>query len=63
MSFYRTRSSLPDLDNLPDGSRYAFTINALTAADITTFLSNALIDPRVAAERFPFDRPRLRSER
>lgn len=31
-------------------------------AAIIDFLSNALTDPRVAAEEFPFDRPRLASE-
>jgi cytochrome c peroxidase len=30
--------------------------------DVVDFLANALTDPRVAGARFPFDRPRLRSE-
>ncbi|MCL4222151.1 MAG: hypothetical protein KJZ65_12370 [Phycisphaerales bacterium] len=31
--------------------------------DIINFLTNALTDPRVATEQFPFDRPTLHSER
>lgn len=31
--------------------------------DIINFLANALTDPRVAAEQFPFDRPTLHSEK
>jgi hypothetical protein len=54
---------LPDVDELPGGGAYNFAINATNAADIRAFLENALTDPRVAAERFPFDRPRLASER
>ena len=32
-------------------------------ADIREFIAAALTDPRVRDERFPFDRPKLRSER
>jgi cytochrome c peroxidase len=63
VNFYRNRSALPDVDTLPDGGSYAFGINQLSASDIFAFLQNALTDPRVAAESFPFDRPRLGSER
>jgi cytochrome c peroxidase len=38
--------------NMPPGAR----------ADLAEFLTNGLTDPRVAAETFPFDRPRLASE-
>ena len=32
-------------------------------SDIRAFLEEALVDPRVRDETFPFDRPTLRSER
>ncbi|MDX1563359.1 MAG: cytochrome c peroxidase [Gammaproteobacteria bacterium] len=63
VAFYRNTTILPDVDTLPGGGAYAFTISALQAADIVEFLTRALTDPRVAAEAPPFDRPRLRSER
>jgi hypothetical protein len=31
-------------------------------ADLVDFLRNGLTDPRVQAEQFPFDRPKLGSE-
>jgi hypothetical protein len=34
-----------------------------TAADVRSFLSESLTDPRIESESFPFDRPRLASER
>ena len=61
--FYRNPAALPDVDSLPGGGPYNFGINSITAADIQAFLQGALDDPRVAQERFPFDRPRLASER
>jgi len=63
INFYRNRSALPDVDTLPDGSGYAFNINQVTVTDILAFISSALTDPRVANEAYPFDRPRLASER
>jgi cytochrome c peroxidase len=61
--FYRNPSALPDVDRLPGGGAYNFSITQLNASDIQSFLQRALTDPRAAAERFPFDRPRLASER
>ena len=61
--FYRNPAALPDVDSIPGGGPYNFGINQLSAADLQAFLQNALTDPRVAAERPPFDRPRLASER
>jgi cytochrome c peroxidase len=61
--FYRNPTALPDVDVLPGGGAYNFSITQLNASDIGAFLQRALTDPRVAAERFPFDRPRLASER
>jgi cytochrome c peroxidase len=63
IQFYREGSSLPDVDELPEGGSYTFSMTPLTIADIRAFLANALTDPRVAAEAHPFDRPRLASER
>jgi cytochrome c peroxidase len=63
ISFYRDPSGLPDIDELPDGGAYTFSMSQQTAGYIVAFLANALTDPRVASESFPFDKPRLASER
>jgi cytochrome c peroxidase len=63
IAFYRNPTALPDVDQIPGGGAYNFGINQLNTADIQAFLQHALTDPRVAAEQFPFDRPRLASER
>jgi cytochrome c peroxidase len=63
INFYRDGASLPDVDEIPNGGAYNFSLGLQTAADLQSFLANALTDPRVAAETFPFDRPRLASER
>ena len=63
INFYRTGASLPEVDEIPDAGAYTFSLSLQTAADLQSFLANALTDPRVAAETFPFDRPRLASER
>jgi hypothetical protein len=62
ISFYRTGPALPERDDIPGGGIYAFNMGALTDADIRSFLSKALTDPRVRDELFPFDRPTLRTE-
>lgn len=63
IAFYREAASLPDVDDIPEGGAYVFSISLQTAADLQSFLTSALTDPRVAAETYPFDRPRLASER
>jgi cytochrome c peroxidase len=63
IAFYRNPAALPDVDTIPGGGPYNFGINQLSVADLQAFLQTALTDPRVAEERFPFDRPRLASER
>lgn len=63
IAFYRDGASLPGVDEIPDAGAYAFSMSQQTAADLQSFLSQALTDPRVAEETFPFDRPRLNSER
>ena len=50
-------------DTLPDGTDYAPSTAETDRAGIKAFLTEALVDPRVKAETYPFDRPQLRSER
>jgi len=40
----------------------AVSLSPLDVAAVTEFIANGLLDPRVAAGTFPFDRPTLRSE-
>src|SRR5690554_5181830 len=63
IGFYRTGPPSDERDALPDGSTYPFNMSAVMERDLLEFLQNALTDPRVRDERFPFDRPRLASER
>jgi hypothetical protein len=63
IGFYRNGPALPDRDDIPGIGIYAFNMGPLNEADMLAFLSDALTDPRMREERFPFDRPRLRSER
>jgi len=63
VGFYRDAAQLPDVDEIPGGGAYTFSISAQNTADLTSFLSSALSDERVASESYPFDRPRLASER
>ena len=47
----------------PGGGRYnLINMPVQFQANVIEFFENGLLDPRVAAEEFPFDRPRLRSE-
>jgi cytochrome c peroxidase len=52
-----------DRDKLPDGEDYLPVMNNQDRAALEDFFDKQLVDPRVAQERFPFDRPELRSER
>ncbi len=63
VAFYRTGVPFPERDRIPNGGNYEFNYDALTQADIVTFIREGLTDPRVRDERRPFDRPTLRSER
>lgn len=63
IAFYRTGPALEDRDDLPDGGTYTFNMSVLMQGQIRAFLEDGLTDPRARDERFPFDRPRLRSER
>lgn len=53
----------PEQDDIPGVGPYSFSMGTLTQLDITAFLREALTDPRVRDESFPFDRPTLSSER
>lgn len=63
IGFYVTSPPSEERDDIPGVGTYSFSMSAVMQRDLLEFLSNALTDPRVAEERFPFDRPRLRSER
>ena len=63
IGFYVTSPPSEERDDIPGVGSYSFNMSAVTQLDLLEFLSNALTDRRVAEERFPFDRPRLRSER
>ena len=63
IGFYRAGAVLAERDTIPGGGNYAFNMSTVTEGDIRIFLENALTDPRVRDEHFPFDRPTLRTER
>lgn len=58
VAFYSGSGAFDNLDPVLNG----FTMSNDVIDDVTAFLE-ALTDPRVANETFPFDRPTLRSER
>jgi cytochrome c peroxidase len=63
ISFYRTGAPSEDRDSIPGAGTYTFNMSGAMERAIRAFLAKGLTDPRVRDERFPFDRPRLRSER
>jgi hypothetical protein len=63
IGFYINAPALPERDGIPGAGLYTFNMSQVDEADIRAFLEGALVDPRVRAETFPFDRPTLRSER
>ena len=62
ITFYNTASALPGLDEIPGVGTYVFVLTGFDSYDLNAFLKTGLVDPRVAGETFPFDRPTLRSE-
>lgn len=52
----------PERDKIPGFGNYSFNFFGNSQSTIRAFLENGLTDPRVRDERFPFDRPTLRSE-
>lgn len=63
ISFYLTAPALEHRDTMPNGTVYAFNMGVRSEIDIRSFLEEGLTDPRVRDEAFPFDRPKLNSER
>ena len=63
IGFYINAPALPERDGIPGAGLYTFNMSQVDETDIRAFLENALVDPRVRGETFPFDRPTLRSER
>jgi cytochrome c peroxidase len=61
--FYITTLALPERDGIPGAGLYTFNMSNIDESDLREFIAAALTDPRVRDETFPFDRPRLRSER
>ncbi len=61
--FYQNSIPLPERDDIPGFGIYAFNVSQIDESDIREFISAGLTDPRVRDETFPFDRPKLRSER
>ena len=62
ITFYNTGMALPGVDDIPGVGTYVFDLTGFDSYDLDAFLGTALLDPRVAEETFPFDRPTLRSE-
>jgi cytochrome c peroxidase len=63
IGFYVTTPALPERDGIPGAGLYTFNMSQIDETDIREFIEQALTDPRVRDETFPFDRPTLRSER
>ena len=62
LGHYNNPAFNQDRDNIPGGGNYDFNITGGNLTNLIDFLANALTDPRVEAETFPFDRPTLNSE-
>ena len=62
IAFYNTAMALPGVDEIPGVGTYVFDLTGFDSYDLDAFLGTALLDPRVAEETFPFDRPTLGSE-
>ena len=62
IAFYNTALALPGVDEVPGVGTYVFDLTGFDTYDLDAFLRTALLDPRVAEETFPFDRPTLGSE-
>ena len=61
--FYDNGIALPGRDDIPNGGAYNFNITGYVPYDLEAFLRNGLTDTRVKNETFPFDRPKLNSEK
>lgn len=63
IGFYQRGTVFPERDDIPGIGGYAFNMSSVQERDLLAFIGEALTDPRVRDETFPFDRPRLRTER
>ena len=61
--FYQNSMPLPERSGIPGFGIYAFNVSQVDEADMREFIAAGLTDARVRDEKFPFDRPTLRSER
>jgi cytochrome c peroxidase len=61
--FYINTLAMPERDGIPGAGLYTFNMSQVDESDLREFIAAALTDPRVRDETFPFDRPKLRSER
>ena len=61
--FYQNSMPLPERSEIPGFGIYAFNVSQVDEADMREFIAAGLTDARVRDEKFPFDRPTLRSER
>jgi cytochrome c peroxidase len=61
--FYINTLAMPERDGIPGAGLYTFNMSQVDESDLREFIATALTDPRVRDETFPFDRPKLRSER
>ena len=62
LRFYIDTAPFEGRDDIPGIGPYTFSFDLITQESLRAFLAAALTDPRVAAEQYPFDRPRLASE-
>lgn len=62
IEFYNRGGDFPNQPNFPGNLVRPLGLNAGQKADLAAFLRRPLIDPRVAAESQPFDRPGLFTE-
>ncbi len=66
VQFPEDQTRIPDMNGNPIrdyDDLSMFSVSDARKNQVADFIANALTDPRVAAEQFPFDRPTLRSER
>ena len=60
--FYDNGVAIPGRDEIPGVGVYFFSIRGTDSYDLAAFFRDGLVDPRVANEEFPFNRPTLLSE-
>jgi cytochrome c peroxidase len=63
INHYSLQTGVDHRDQLPGGGDYTFDLNDYNRWSLEEFIKNALTDPRVKNEEFPFDRPQLSTEK